>query len=506
MTGIDNETHPDRNNGGGEAPAQWPGVTFPFQARSCYAVIPAGEAAVIVRSRRVSLGRVRHGIVASADAVAWQQWLMDAGRPGNVVVGCMMVQASLTLWLQTPFASITKAKKVLPALLDVQLPFPLESCHYRLVDIRRMPDGTTHALVVAARRESLRTRLEAYRAERLNPVLLDHEGLALWTQSREEWPLPAEAHRLILHVDTDHVTLVIGQGDRYQNAYSIQVHLPSLTAAADSRAALAGLVERLQRIVRAELQAEPQVHWLACGAGAQQAALISGLHQPLAVEWPGPLTIHRTPETFLARALGARALTRGPLRCNLRIHELAHPLLLRQIRRHTLTTAALFLAAGLLLCGLNLTWRLLTARRMTAMKRAVATLAGVLAPEARIPYGQEVREAQKAVSQRVELEAPFLNVFAPSLMTRLADIMRAGKIQGMAYETLTLQRKDFLLTGTSADWDQCEQLAMRLKALGYAVKLERQEAIADAQVRFSIKGEVTSQKVPAQTVLGYGHE
>jgi len=483
-----------------------------FTARSCYGVALSGKTALVVRSRRGSSGRVRHAVVSSADAAAWSEWLADSARPENVVAGCVTVQESLTLWLKTPFASVPKAEKVLPSLLDVQLPFPLESCHYRFVDIRRMPDGTTQALAVAARRESLQARLAAYQTQRLNPVLLDHEGLALWTQSLEEYPLPADARpqrrepagnpsrndagpvvRVILWVDVDHVTLVIGQGDRYQNAHSILTNLPALTAETDSGAALEGLVGRIQRIVRAELPAEQRVHWMACGVGARQETLINGLHQSLAVEWPGPLTIHREPETFLARALGTRALTRGPLRCNLRICELAHPLLLRQVRRCAITTAMLFLTAGVLLCGLNLAWRLLAAHRTADAKQAVATLAAGLAPGARIPYGQEVREAQKFASQRAEREAPFLNAFEPSLVARLAELIREGQTQGVAYETLTLQRNGFLLTGTSDDWDRCERLAVRLKAPGYVVKLERQEAVADAQVRFSIKGE----KLPA---------
>lgn len=490
-----------------------------FTTRSCYGVALSGKTAQVVRSRRGSAGLVRQTVVSSAAAAGWSEWLADSARPENVIAGCVMVQESLTLWIQTPFASVSKAEKVLPSLLDVQLPFPLESCHYRFVDSRRMPDGTTQSLAVAARRESIRVRLDAYRAQRLNPVLLDHEGLALWTQSREEYPWLGEParnpsrgevgrhsasehmFRVILWVDVDHVTLVIGKGDRYQNAHSILANLPALKAGSDVGVALAGLVGRLQRIVRAELPAapeatrEPRVHWMACGVGARQEELINRLHQSLAAEWPGPLTIHREPEAFLARALGARALTHGPLRCNLRINDLAHPLLLRQVRRHAITPAVLFLAAGLLLCGLNLAWHLLAAHRVADIKQTVTTLAAGLAPGTRIPYGQEIREAQKVASQRAEREAPFLNAFEPSLAGRLAELIREGKTQGVAYETLTLQRNGFLLTGTSDDWDRCERLAVRLKAPGYGVKLERQEAVADAQVRFSVKAEKGEQPV-----------
>ncbi len=461
-----------------------------FSARICYGVTGSGPNPVIVRARRGAGGRVRQAVVTSANAAAWRHWLLDSAQPDAAVVGCVTVQESLTLWLQAPFASISKAAKVLPSLLDVQLPFPLESCHYRFVDIRRMPDGTTHALAVAARVENIRARLEICRAQRWNPVLLDHEGLALWTQSREECPLPPDARRIVLHADLDHVSLVIGQGDRYGNAHSVQAVLPA--AGSDSQAVVAGLVGRLQRILRAEIQGTAPIHWMACGTGARNEPLIKGLHQALAGEWPGPLTIHREPEAFLARALGTRALNRGALRCNLRVHELAHPALLRQIRVHKLTTAALFMAAGLLLCGLNLGWRLLVAQREAGLKQAVSSLAAELAPGVTIQYGQEIREAKKIAAQRLERETPFLDAFEPSLAGTLTELIRAGKAQGVTYETLTLQRQNFTLTGASDDWDQCERLAVRLKELGYAVQLERQEAVADVQVQFSIKGEASS--------------
>lgn len=470
------------------------GAPGEFSTRACYGVAGAGPTPVIVRAWRTWRGRIRHTAVTPADAEAWRRWLLDAGRPGAPAVGCVTAQESLTLWLQAPFASISKAEKVLPSLLDVQLPFPLESCHYRIVDIRRMPDGTTHALAVAARLEHLRARLELCRAQRWDPVLLDHEGLALWTQSRDECPLPPAARRIVLHADLDHVTLVIGQGDRYGNAHSVQANPPAEPA--DLPAVLDGLVGRLRRILRAEIRDTAANHWMAGGAGARNGPLINGLHQALAGEWPGPLTIHREPETFLVRALGIRALTRGPLRCNLRTHELAHPVLLRHIRARKLTTACLFLAAGLFLCGINAAWSLLAARREAVLQQAVSQVAAELAPGVRMPHGQEVREAKKSAAQRLERIAPFLEAFEASPAGALADLIRAGTGQGVAYETLTFQRAGFALAGAGDDWDQCESLAKRLRALGYAVKLERQESPAGGQARFIIKGEKQPQGKP----------
>ncbi len=452
------------------------GVPGEFSARTFCGITGEGSNRVAVRARRTVLGRVRHGAPAG-----------QAPRPGEAAAGCLLVRESLTLWLQAPFASIPKAQKVLPSLLDVQLPFPLEGCQVRFVDIRRTPEGGVRALAVAARADDVRARLDRCRAQGWDPVLLDHEGLALWTQSREECPLPAETRRILLHLDADHVVLVVGQGDRYDAAHSVQ----SEWAGEDpgGQAFPEQIIGRLQRILRAELPEPGAVHWLASGAGASHAARVQGLHRALAGARPGPLTIHRAPEAFLARALATRALTPGPLRCNLRAGELAHPDLLRQLRARKLTTAALFLAAGLLLCGVNLGWHLLTAQREAGFRQTIAGLAADLAPGVRIFPGQEVREARKASERRAVQEAPFLDAFAVPLGGALAELAQAGRAEGTAYATLALRRAGFELAGEADDWDQCERLAARLRALGYAVTLERQEALAEAQVRFLIQGQ-----------------
>ena len=54
---------------------------------------------------------------------------------------------------------------------------------------------------------------------------------------------------------------------------------------------------------------------------------------------------------------------------------------------------------------------------------------------------------------------------------------------------MNLRRNSLALAGAAEDWDQCGQLEQRLKALGYAVKLERLEAIAETEVRFTIHAE-----------------
>jgi hypothetical protein len=94
-------------------------------------------------------------------------------------------------WLTTPFASLHKARKVLPTILDIQLPFPLEECVYDFVADRKSDDGHVEALALAARHRAVAGALAQWEAHTVDPAVLDHEGLALWSQSLVEQPVSA---------------------------------------------------------------------------------------------------------------------------------------------------------------------------------------------------------------------------------------------------------------------------------------------------------------------------
>jgi hypothetical protein len=446
-----------------------------FHPRTAYGIALADRVRRIVRSWRRPGGRIQTALCPEGDPALRLEW----ARRGVMTVGCLPVHESLTVWLATPLTKLHKAEKVLPSLLDIQLPFPLETCVFQFVEYRKTKAGTITALVCAAQRESVRACLEKYRAQGVDPVLLDHEGLALWTQSLLELPGVSGQTRVILFLEQDHAVLVSGVGTRYGEAHSAP--MPA--------AGPAGLLHWLQRILRADLTAGTAVQWVFCGAKADDSAVVKGLHEALAREWPGPLTVHETPATFLARALGGRVITRGFLRCNLRRGELIHASVRRATERRAIAAAVLVMLAGLFLCGLNLAARLAGEYRFKQMRGEVAALAQTLAPGVTIPYGRETAEAQKVLDQRAKGIAPFMETMAPSLAVRLAEIMRLGQTAGVHYETLTIRRNGLIISGTAVDWNQCDHLEQRLKALGYAVTLERQEAVADTTVRFTVTGQ-----------------
>lgn len=448
--------------------------------RTVYGVALAGNAMTVVRSQRGHGHAVRHTVLSPAEQAAW---LAHPGLGKDIVAGSLSAQHSLTLWLSAPFASRRKAAKVLPSLLDIQLPFPLEDCLYDFLGLECLPDRTCRALAVAVRRETLQARLEQYRRHGLDPVWLEPEGLALWTQSLLEIPPASDAGRIILYRDREDLTVVIGRGSQYQNAHGLQVPAGSATPTAEH-----DLLSRLNRILLAELPPGTPVQWIAAGPGCQPPTQLPALHATLAKTWPGPLTLPADPAAFLARALATRALTAGPLRCNLRKDDLTHPAIRRKVERQSRRATILLLTAGLLWCGFNLAWLGVAGHRVSRVQAAVQSLAADLAPGRRIPYGQEVAEVTKALSRQNERLDPFARAFTPLLSDRLREILQTGQACDASFSALVLQSNSVAIAGAAETWDAALELQRRLTALGYTVKLDRREGVPDNQVYFSING------------------
>jgi len=434
----------------------------------------------IVRSLRAFTGRISH------TTVTWPP-SSPAGQKGAAnlpVTGCLGINESLTIWLDTPFSSKSKAIKVLPAMLDLQLPFPLEDCCYCFVQFRRKTKNAISVLAVAARRTAVQQRLNRYQAAGLDPLIIDHEGLALWQQSLREKPPRADATRIVVSLEPDHIALAIGSGSLFLNAHSLQMALNSSAGTAPEDA-----FQRFYRILCSELQARTAVEWLFCGPLARQPALVNSLHRLLSAEWPGPFVVHKSPETFLPRALSSRAFG-GRLRCNLRQGELTHLSILAERKKHSAQAALFLLLSGILLCAFNLAWQITGSFQFKKTQREISRLSGELAPGRAITYGREVDEVRPIVQKKLSDFAPILNIFREPLSVRLAEIINAGQEARLAYTRLELSRDKVTINGTAEDWDDGERLAASLRNAGYRVEIDRKEAGGDNLVHFTARGTV----------------
>jgi hypothetical protein len=426
-------------------------------------------AGVMVTAR--SAGRRRPPVYAES---AWPR--SAAGRPvsempadsGLETVGVLPVGQALTVWLEAPFASPAKARRVFPSLLDIQLPFPIEQCVYGFFEVPARPGGGRRALAVAARLETVAARLQAYRAAGLDPIRLDYEGLALWTQALDECGTPA-GWRAVLHLETGRAALAIGEGVRFQNAHALR--LPEGAGAADALAA------GLASLLPVEMPAGERLEWVLVGPAAEDSGWAAAL---------AGATAHVAPEParFLARALAARAVRPGPLRCNLRVGELAHPAAVRRAGASRRRTWQALAAAALAVCALAGVWPAWCGARLAQLDREIAARARLLAPGATLPRGQEIREVE---AYQAALE-PFLQAWTGSLLPELGLAVQTAAASGVKLGVLRLQRGELALEGRAEPWRQAETLAEGVRALGWTVELQRGSATSAGGSAFTLKG------------------
>ena len=465
--------------------------SFVYQVNTAYGADLSPGRLIIVKSVRRRGKDAETSVVYDEDPGSVPADVLDSirnemNKGQAVVAACLPSIESFARWLQTPLASRAKARKVAPSLLDIQLPFPLEECVHDTIQFRESGDGRIDVLAVAARTSDIAARLELLRRAGIEPMRLDHEALALWAQGRREIPAERDALRVIAYVGADHSTLVFGRGTEFLSTHSIRAGAAALEAA-DSEPARR-FIQRAQQLLRSHIpeQGAPAAQWVWTGPAISKTftrALEAGF------ESFGDITFlpARDPARFLARGIAGSVLDNQTPACNFRLGALAHPEELRHRSREKTRIAAVFLAAGLVLCGLNAGWRLLLAKQKEAVREELTSLAQQMSRTSRVPRGQEVLVAERAGREQAPLTAPFLEAFEPSLMNLVGGIVDLARKQNMTLEFLSLKKDDAIIRGAAAEWSQGELLAGLLRNLGFTTDIQRQDAGADERVHFTLK-------------------
>lgn len=393
----------------------------------------------------------------------------------SVWAGCLLQKESFTRWLTAPLSSAKKAEKVFPSLLDVQLPFSVEDCEYALLETRPTEDRTaTRGLVAGARTVDIEKRLALFSALSLDPHLLDQEALALWTQALDEAPPVAGGPevRIIIYQSSERVTLSIGQKDQFLGAHTMR-QLDT---------------DQIHRLLKSYFPTPPPLtQWILTGPDASHQTSGNPALAPLAARWNGAIKMTRDPATFLARALATRALTAGELRCHLRTGVFLHPSLARRATREPYRWAIALLTSGLLLCSINIGWKLFLNQRAAAIQKNLHSLAVEITGSPVVPRGQEVLAAHRAMETQTKAMEPFLAAIDMPIPDTLRMILLTAKEEGLGVENVIMSRKNVVLHGLAAKLGQPEAVIQHLKNQGWNANLERKESPpGDERVAFVI--------------------
>lgn len=438
--------------------------------RAAYGIDPQNGLTVCVRGVRIR-GRTRFRRVELSDRTV----RADLER-GAMLASALSPRESLLRWIEAPFAAPAKARRVLPTLLDIQLPFALEQCICVFPRVVATGEGTTRALAVAVRHADLQRNLSRLAELDLDPPIVDSEGLALWTQWIREAP-PPEPHRrgltVLVNLRGEQSVLVIGRGNGLLAVHAVGED-PS----------------QIGRLLSAQSGSEPgTVDWFWCGSPAENEGRLCAVRDELLRSWPGSSTVLDRPAEFLARALVTRALEPGPLRCNLRQEPFRHPRFERVARRRSAATAVLCMVCGISLLFASTAVDRAFRRRERALDNAFGARVNELAG---FPVAAKGRDALRTVRVRLDARREVLRPVFEALETvrtvELSTVLKLSADAGLRLHRVVVDDARVEVHGLGPDWNAVSELHARLEDWGFAVRLERDAALPDGSVPFALAG------------------
>lgn len=404
---------------------------------------------------------------------------------GVPVAAALPAYAGFVRRLTAPLSSLDKARRVLPSMLDIELPFPLESCSYVFLDVRRAADRGVEALAVAARTEDLSAWIARCAAAGVDPVSVEHEAVALWRAWIAQQPIAREQTRLIAYLGPDRTSLAFGGADGLVAATGIRQGGASL--AEPEAPALQRLALWWRAVRNADDTRAAHIAW--CGPASDHIETRRALLNALFPRSTPREIVAPDTARFLAGALARSLAGRSDDTGNLRQGPLAHPQVARRASRERVSACAAAALAALLLGGVAMTGLYLLDRARESWQARLIEEARRVSGIDRMPRGQELFTAQRALQNQAAGWAAFARHREPGADALLARAVQASAGLGIQLQSAVVRPRSILLQGTAPDWDGGERLAAALSALGLRTELDRRDAGADERVHFTLRGE-----------------
>jgi type II secretory pathway component PulL len=389
--------------------------------------------------------------------------------------------------LRAPFASVRKAARVWPSLLDVELPFPVEAAACAFGPARVENDGTV-AIAAAIRHVDLAAWDDRCRAAGCEPTHADAEVLALWEQlALEVPPVRAEQPRALAWLGADHAVLIRGRGTECMAAHVLRAS--PMAMAPDARPSFGDIwASRMSPILAAHLaeteSTELTLWW--GGPAAEDEVVMADLRRRLS---SGAAIRHedlRQPASLLARALARRAVAGNGV--NFKTGDCAHPARLRKEARARRMALGSVAAAAVLVLALNggeAVWRQQQdARWQEHLTTAAQAIAGPI-----IPRGQEVLMVERALTLRDEETEAFRHALDPvGVEYQAVRVLEDAAALEIDISRLTLSPLAITLEGAAASIQAVERLVERLERRAWAIQSDTPGRTPDNRQRFILKG------------------
>ncbi len=463
----------------------------PMASRSispaCYGVDAGAGALRVARARR-SWGRVRiepvySGTDRSPEAETVCRQMREEQEAGRAVLS-LVFPARMTAHRRTvvPAPSPGIARRVLPARLDVELPFPLERSQYLFAHLRKSAEGWS-AFAAAAQEEDL---LRGCAAAPVDPWLLDAEALVAWDAAlRDGLPRSGAA-----------AVSVIGQG-RWMTALGRDGTLESVSAgrAPDDTAPeeeWSAFTEEWSRRMHRAMEWHggqgTEGAWLWAGAALSDAGRARRIRSVFEGRSFG-IRVVSEPAAWLASAAARRAAESRDWPFNLREGALEAPGLARWRSARLRRACTLALAAGVAWAAASFAaTRMLDARDRALQARVTREAARIAEMDFHsLPRGFEVKKAEEQLDAREASARPLRDQLRPPLRPVLAKVLKTASEAGIRIEQIKADRDQWTLLGTALDERSARRLQDDLKAFHADANVQLDPPDAEGRVTFRLE-------------------
>ncbi len=373
--------------------------------------------------------------------------------------------------MEAPFASVRKAARIWPSLLDMDLPFPVEAAQCDFAPAETL-DGKAVTLACAIRRSDLGALLRDVSDRGIAPAFCDAEAPALWSQHLRETP-PVDAARpvMLVHAAAGHLSVLCGRGHRLERVHVLRT--------APDRLEPALWLARFRRLCAAPETdgGTPATVWWSGG----DESVLDRLRGALEGALPLRHATHREPDLFLARALATRAVG-GHCTAFLSGDFLQPALARRRSRRgRALALAAIAVSLAVLALNTAIRWRFRAER--DDLQRQLASTAAALVDGPLVP-GQEVLMAERALADAEPGWEAVRAALAPDTHGMQAlERLRGLAGRGVQFTRVAWTPAGLEIAGNAPSPQSLEGLP------GWAPDVSVQPAGEDGRVAFRMKGE-----------------
>lgn len=381
--------------------------------------------------------------------------------------------------LKAPRLPPARLQRLVPTLLDVEIPFPVEESAFAVASIHRAADAA-EILVAAVRRKDLQDFLgQTRQTTGLDPVIVDHEALAVWEECRLRQPPADRDCRLIAFRSGPRLLLISGSGDFPRAATTLD-----LTTGSEGQIP-SDISRRIPGLLR---QAAPsgfhRLQWIWCGEQIPVCGLDT-LRTSLNLDIE---EVHLSDSDLLAKAVARRALLPGgQSRFNLLSGDLKHPILISWENRRRIGLYTRFLGVSILIAALGLVFvaRIHSLENQLAAKlrREASAISGI----SRVPAGQEVLIARRACRQRLQTLSPFREALSPQVSLLLRKLLEICRRRAIAVSDLVIGSDSARISGTGPPGADTE-LVTALQEAGFRAGVARRVDSGAGRIAFLVEG------------------